>query len=131
MSATIQCLLSRFLSRVVHHRGIYWQDFWAELMESRLVCRSSRVSFDHCSERYYWSFQGHSDPPFIWCLPIRQEILNVFADGSNIPWNPPTIRHPDRTAIAQQMSLLSLCALLFRQSHLFLICVVVTYNDPR
>ena len=29
------------------------------------------------------------------------------------------------------MSLLSLCALLFRQSHLFLICVVLTYNDSR
>ena len=29
------------------------------------------------------------------------------------------------------MSLLSLCALLFRQSHLFLICAVLTYTDSR
>ena len=29
------------------------------------------------------------------------------------------------------MSLLSLCALLFQQSHLFLICVVLTRNDSR
>ena len=45
--------------------------------------------------------------------------------------NPPTIRYPDRTAIAPQMSLLSLCALLFRQSHLFLFRVVLTRNDSR
>ena len=37
--------------------------------------------------------------------------------------------HQDQTAKAPQMSLLSLCALLFRQSNLFLICVVLTYND--
>ena len=37
--------------------------------------------------------------------------------------------HKDQTAKAPQMSLLSLCALLFRQSNLFLICVVLTYND--
>ena len=100
-------------------------------MQSRLVFRRNREIFDHFSKRYYLSVKGQSEWPFIWCLPIRQKILNVSADNSNIPWNPPTIRYPDGTAIAPQMSLLSLCALLFRQSHLFLICVVLTYNVSR
>ena len=55
--------------------------------------------------------------------------LESFADSSNTPWNPPTIHCPDLTATIPQMSLLSLCALLFLQSHLFLICVALTYND--
>ena len=38
---------------------------------------------------------------------------------------------PNLIATAKQMSLLSLYALLFLQSHLFLICVVLTYNDSR
>ena len=38
---------------------------------------------------------------------------------------------PDLIATILHMSLLSLCALLFRQSHVFLICVVSTYNDSR
>ena len=54
-----------------------------------------------------------------------------FSDSSNIPKNPPTIHCPNLTATAKQMSLLSLCALLFLKSHLFLICVVLTYNDSR
>ena len=33
--------------------------------------------FDHCSKRNYRSVKRHSEPTFIWCLPIRQEILNV------------------------------------------------------
>ena len=57
--------------------------------------------------------------------------LEFFADSSNNPQNPPTIRCPDRTATAPQMSLLTLCVLLNRQSHVFLICVVLTYNDSR
>ena len=55
--------------------------------------------------------------------------LECFADSSNTPWNPPTIHCPDRTAIAPQMSLLSLCARLSQQSHLFLNGEVLTYND--
>ena len=50
-----------------------------------------------------------------------------FEDGSNIPWNPPTNFHPDLIATC----LLLLCALLSQQSHLFLICVVSTYNESR
>ena len=53
-----------------------WQDFCSKLMQSRLVFCRNRVIFDHCSKRYYWSVKKHSEP-FIWCLPIRQEILNV------------------------------------------------------
>ena len=33
--------------------------------------------FDHCSKRDNSSVKRHSEPPFIWCFPIRQEILNV------------------------------------------------------
>ena len=57
--------------------------------------------------------------------------LECFADSSNTPWNPTTILCPDLVATAPQMSLLSLCAPLFRQSHVFLICVVLTHNDSR
>ena len=57
--------------------------------------------------------------------------LECFSDSSNIPWNSPNIHCPDLIATAPQMSVLSLCALLFLQSHLFLICVALTYNDSR
>ena len=48
-----------------------WQDFWTE------VFRRNWVMFDHWSKRYNWSVKWCSEPPFITCLPIRQEILNV------------------------------------------------------
>ena len=57
--------------------------------------------------------------------------LECFADSSNIPWNLPTNFHSDLIAKIQQMSLLSLCGPPFLQSHLFLICVALTYNDSR
>ena len=106
-----------------------WQELCSKLMQSRLVFRRDSVIFDHCSKRYYVSVKGHPERPFIWCLFPQTRDLECFADSNNIPWNPPNIRHPDDTAVAPQMSLLSLCALLLRQSHLFLICVVSTYND--
>ena len=49
----------------------------------------------------------------------QKEDPEYFAGRSNTPWNPPTIHWPDLTATAPQMSLLSLNALLFLQSHLF------------
>ena len=63
--------------------------------------------------------------------PHQTRDLECFADSNKIPWNPPTTRCPDLIATIPQMSLLSLCALLFLQSHLFLICVALTYNDSR
>ena len=54
-----------------------------------------------------------------------------FADKYNIPWNLPTNFHSDLITTIQQRCLPLLCALLFQQSHLFLICVVLTYNDSR
>ena len=57
--------------------------------------------------------------------------LEYFEGGSNIPWNPPTNHCPDLIATGPKMSLLSLCALLFLRTHLFLFCVVLTYNDSR
>ena len=43
----------------------------------------------------------------------------------------PTIFHPGLNATTPQMSLLSLCALLSLQFHLFPICAVLTNNDSR
>ena len=40
-----------------------------------------QVIFDHCSQRCYWSVKWYSEPRFICCLPIRQEILNVSQIG--------------------------------------------------
>ena len=57
--------------------------------------------------------------------------LECFTDRYSIPWNLPTIFHPDLIATIPQTYLLSLCALLSPQSHLFPICVVSTYNDSR
>ena len=108
-----------------------WQSFCAKLMQSRYVLRRNRVTFDHCSKRYHWSVERHSEPPLTKCLPIRQEILNVSQIGVTIPWNPPTIGYADRTAIAPQMSPLLPFGLLFQQSHLFPICVALTYHASR
>ena len=57
--------------------------------------------------------------------------LECFAARYNIPWNLPTIFHPDLIATIQQRCVPLLCALLSQQSHLFPICVVLTYNDSR
>ena len=54
-----------------------WQDFRTELMKSRWVFSRNRVIFYHCPKRDNWSVKWHREPPFIRCLPIKQEILNV------------------------------------------------------
>ena len=46
-------------------------------MYSQWVFCRNRVIFDDCSERDNWDVKWYSEPPFIGCLPIRQEILNV------------------------------------------------------
>ena len=56
--------------------------------------------------------------------------LECFADSSNTPWNPPTILCPSLIATILQMSLLSLCALFFLQSHVLLICVAFRTTIP-
>ena len=43
--------------------------------------------------------------------------LGHFADSNSIPWNQPTIFHPDLIATILQTYLLSLCVLLSQQSH--------------
>ena len=47
-----------------------------------------------------------------WGFPIRQEILNVFVDKYDIPWNLPTNFHPDLIVTIRQRCLPLLCALL-------------------
>ena len=102
-----------------------------KLVQSRCVFRRDRVIFNHCSKRYHWSVKGRSDPPFIWCLPIRQKILNI----SQIAVTFHRVRAPFFTQTGLQSTstadVPSLYELLFQQSHLFLICVVLTYNDSR
>ena len=91
-------------------------------MQSRLVFRRNRVICDR-----WRAFRAAFRKAF-----SHQKVYpEYFADGSNIPSNPPTIRYPDRTATASQMSPLVPCELLFQQSHLFLICEVLTYSDSR
>ena len=57
--------------------------------------------------------------------------LECFADSSNTPWNPPTIHYPDLISTILQKYLLSLCALLSQQSHLFPICVALACNGSK
>ena len=98
-------------------------------MQSRLVFRRNKVMFDHCSKLCLWSSEVHAfRTSFDRVSSHQTKDPECIAESSNIPWNPPTIRHPDRTATAPQMSLLSLCASLYRQAHLFLICDVQCFQ---
>ena len=63
------------------------------------------------------------------CHPTRD--LECFADSNSIPWNAPTIVHPEQIATVLQKSLPSFCAPLSQQSHLFLNGAVLPYNDSR
>ena len=125
------CLLSRFLPHTIHNRAMYL---------ARLLDQIDAVSIG-LLQKY-----GDIRPSLQTVLLVRYMAFRVafhtvfshqikdpeyFAESSNTPWNAPTIRCPDWTARAPQMSLLSLYVSLFRQSHLFLICVVLTYNDSR
>ena len=70
-----RCLLSRFSPRNAYPRNIPGKTFgpnWCRQVFSR-----NRVIFDHRSKRNDWAIKWCSEPPFIGCLPIRQEILNV------------------------------------------------------
>ena len=96
-----------------------------------LILRRNTVILNQWTTRDNWSFKRFSKASFIWWLPIRQEILNVPHIGVAFHGNLPTMTHPDLIATIQQRYLLSLCALLSQQSHLFLICMVLTYNDSR
>ena len=100
-------------------------------MDSWLVFRRYRVIFNQWTKRNDWSFKWFSKTSFVWSFPHQTRDLECFADRYNIPWNLPTIFHPDLVATKLQMYLLSLCVLLSQQSHLFPICVESTCNDSR
>ena len=107
-----------------------WQDFWTELMQSRQVFGRNVVIFDRRSKRNNWAIEWYSEPPFKRCLPIRQEILNVSQIAVALHGVRPLFFI--QTWLQQnRMSLPSPCALLSRQSNLFLICAVLTYIDSR
>ena len=89
------------------------------------------MTFDRCSKRYYWSVKWYSEPPFIWCLPIRQEILNVSQIAVTLHDSAHhSLSRPDCNSTADVPSF-TLRIALSQQSHLFPICVVLTYNDSR
>ena len=93
----------------------------------RKVIRRNRMIFHHGVKRNCWSFEWFSESHTVSSHQTRD--LECFADSSNIPWNLPTNFHSDLIATIPQRCLPLLCARLFHQSHLFLICVVLTYND--
>ena len=68
---------------------------------------------------------------FIKCLPIRAEILIVLQRAIPFLGIRSPLFHPDLITTIPQMSLPWFCALLSQQSHLFLICAVLTYNDSK
>ena len=128
-----ECLLSRFLPRAMRNREKYLPRLCSKLMQSRLVFRKKRGDIRPLLQTVLLVRQRAFRTAFhIWCLPIRQEILNVSLTAVTFHrTRPPFVTQTGLHATAPQMSLLSLCALLSRQSHLFLICVVLTYNDSR
>ena len=66
--------------------------------------------------------------PFVRSFLVRKRGLARFAENRNIPLYQPIIVPADHIAEVPRMFLPSPCALLFQQSHLFLICVMLTYN---
>ena len=126
------CLLSRFSPRVTRIQGIFL---------ARLLDQIDVISIGLFAEVEWHStiapngitgpLNGIPEPPLIWCLPIRQEILNVSQIAVTFHGIRPLFSLPDLIATIQQTYLPWLCALLSQQSHLFPICVALTYNDSR
>ena len=100
-------------------------------MDSRLVFRRDRVILNQRTKRNDRSFKWFPKNVSRMEFSLQTRDLECFADKQNIPWNLRTNFHPDLIATIRQRCLPLLCALLFPQSHLFLICVVLTYNDSR
>ena len=125
-----QCLLSRFPPRVMLNRDIHLV---------RLLSRTDAVATGLSQKlgdirpllQTVSLVPKNGIPNRLSCFSPQKAYLECFADNNNIPQNPPTVFHPDWTAIAPQMFLLSLHVRLILQSHVFLICVVLTYNDSR
>ena len=67
------------------------EHFLAKLMDSWLIRRGYRMIFNQWTKWNDRSFKRLFKSTFGCCFPIRQSLLNVFADSSSIPWNPPTI----------------------------------------
>ena len=107
--------------------NIFFPNWW--ILDWSL--RSYGVILNQLTKWNYRSFKWLPKTSFKGRLPIKIIDLWRFADRCDIPWNLPTIFHPDLIATVPQTYLPSLCALLFQQSHSFPICVVSTYNDSR
>ena len=106
-------------------------EFLSKLMDSWLVLRSYKVILNQWTKRSNRSFQWLLKTSFLGRLPIREQICDVSQIGVTFHGNLPTNFHVDPIATIQQRYLLLLCVPLSQQAHLFLICVVSTYNDSR
>ena len=96
--------------------------FLSKLMNSWLVFRRDRVILNQWTNRGWLVLQKVLQNVFRMESSHQTRDLECFADKWSIPWNLPTIFHPDMTATVPKTYLLSLCALLSQQAHLFVIC---------
>ena len=70
-------------------------------MDSWLVLRRDGVILNQSTKRDNWSFKKFSKASFIWCLPIRQEILNISQiDKTFHGVCPPFFSRPDCNSTA-------------------------------
>ena len=129
--SVLQCLLSRFPPRTRHNRGIYLARLLDQIDVISIGPSHKLCDIRPLLQTVLLVSQKAFRTAFRMVSSHQTRDLECFADSSNIPWIPPTIHCPDLIATVPQMSFLLLCALLFHQSHLFLICVVLTYNDSR
>ena len=100
-------------------------------MDSLLVFRRNSVILNQWTERNDRSLKMVSQKVSHMGSSHQTRDLWRFEDRCNTPWNLPSNFHSDLIATIRQRCLPLLSALLFQQSHLFLICVVSTYNDSR
>ena len=100
-------------------------------MDSWLIFRRNRVILNQWTKWNNLSFERFSKASFIGRLPIRQEICDVSQTGVTFHGICPPIFIQTWLQQYSRGNFFLLCALLFQQSHLFLICVVQTCNDSR
>ena len=114
-------LLSKFLPRLTQTEENPGKTFWSRAQIGNI--------FNNCPKRNQWAFGWFSESLFIRSFPICQEVVDILQIAMAFHGISPTVFHPDLNATVQQTFLLLHCLPLSQQSHLFLICVVLTYND--
>ena len=54
-----------------------WWYVLAKLMKSCLMSRWNRMTFNHCSKRYFWPFEWFSKSSFKRSFPVCQVVLDI------------------------------------------------------